>query len=464
MRDKILDFDVVVIGSGPGGYTAAVRASQLGGKVAMVEKGELGGVCLNEGCIPAKTLIATADLFGKIRKAGELGISVDNARIDYPAVIDRKERVMKRLRAGIAALFRSHGITLIKGSASFASRDRLIIDGDPASEIRFKSCVAAAGSKPLSPPGIVTDGRTVVTTSELLNMRRIPSSLLIVGGGVIGMEFASLFNLLGAKVTVVEVLPRILANMDEEISAMALGTMRKRGVEILTGSKITGIQGNAAEVAKPEGSERIEAEIIVVCAGRAPNLGGLGLENAGIGVDGGMVKVNGKMQTTTDGIYAVGDLTGKHYLAYTASAQGIAAAENAMGIESAVDYRVIPSCVFTSPEIGVAGLTEAGAKAQGRPVRVGRFPFAANGRAVILGETEGMVKVVTDEETGRILGVHMMGPESAEMIHTAVMAMKMGATAGEFQRILFGHPTLSEAMLGSVDDARKGAVDLPKRS
>lgn len=455
-----MEFEVIVIGSGPGGYTSAIRASQLGAKVAVIEKGELGGVCLNSGCIPAKTLIASADFYSKLNKAKEFGVNANGIKIDYPAVIERKEKIIKKLRTGIAGLFKSYNIELIKGNAVFANPNQINVSGQVVS---FKKCIIATGSQTIMLPNIKVDGNTVLTSTELLSLKQIPSSLLVIGGGVIGIEFASLFNQLGSKVTVVELLPRILATEDEEISQVITKILKSKGVEILTGSKLVSISGNNAHIEKPDGKAQISAEKILLCVGRKPVYDGLGLEKAGILIENGRIKVNEKMETNVSGIYAIGDAVSKYLLAYVASAEGIVAAENAYGVESAIDYGIIPTCIFTHPEISKVGLTELEAKEKGYKIKIGRFPFMASGRAMILDETEGMVKTVADEKTNAVLGVHIIGPSATEIIHTPAMAIKMEVTTEEFIRIIFSHPSLSEAILESVHDAHKQAIDLPKK-
>ncbi|MDD5686734.1 MAG: dihydrolipoyl dehydrogenase [Elusimicrobia bacterium] len=456
-----MDYDIIVIGSGPGGYVAAIRAAQLGAKVAVVDKGEVGGVCLNCGCIPTKTLIATAELFSKIKNSKEFGINIENPKVDFPAVIDRKEKIIKKLQGGISSLFRSHKIEFIKGEAKITGQNKVEVNGKT---IESSKIIIATGSSPMVLPGLVPDGKTILTSTDILINREIPQSLVIIGGGVIGIEFASLFNSLGVKVTIVEMLPRILINEDEEISTTMTRILAGKGVEIKTNSKVLKVEGNKLEIESAGVKSEINADKVLLCIGRKPNTAGLGLEKINIEVEKGFIKVNSRMETSAKNVYAVGDAAGKYLLAYTASAEGIVAAENATGKESEIDYRVIPSCIFSSPEIGSVGLTEAEAKKRGYLVKVGKFPLMASGRAVILNETKGLVKVIVDEKTDKILGVHIIGNEATELIHLPAMAIKLESTTKEFERICFGHPSLSETILEAVHDVHKQAIDLPKKN
>jgi dihydrolipoamide dehydrogenase len=458
-----MEYDIAVIGSGPGGYVSAIMASKLGAKVVVIEKGNVGGVCLNEGCIPTKTLITSAEFFAKINKAKEFGINVEEFKIDFPTVIQRKDRVIKRLGLGISSLFKSYNIEFVNGEARFLNKNQLEVIGNlKTNKVEFKRCIIATGSKSGILSNIKPDGNVILSTSDILSIKQIPSSLLIIGGGVIGVEFASLFNKLGSKVTVVEILPRILINEDEEISSVLTKILKRRGIEILTNSKVMEIKDNDVEIEKPEGRVKIQVEKVLVCVGRIPLCEDLRLENIGIEFDKNGIKVNDKMETNIKGVYAVGDVVGKYFLAYVSSAQGIVAAENACGINSEVDYSIIPKAIFTSPQIASVGLTESEIEKKGYSVKIGRFPFSANGMAVILGETEGMVKAIVDKKTEQILGIHIIGPEATELIHIGVIAMKSKLKIKEFQRILFSHPVLSETILNSIQDVDKKAVDLPK--
>ncbi len=455
-----MTYDLLVIGGGPAGYIAAIRAAQLGAKVALIEKEELGGTCLNHGCIPTKALLASADVYHKIAGAKSFGITVDGFSIDFSAVIDRKDRIVNRLRLGIGSILKSYNIEVIKGTASFTGGSS-VMAGDRF--IAFKKCIIATGSVSVNIPGLETNGKDIITSTEILNMKTLPASLLIIGGGVIGIEFASLFSCLGVKVTVVEALNKILPFEDQEIAASMSALLTKKGVELHTGAKVLKITGTTAEIEKEGKKFSVTADKILVSIGRKPNYEGLGLEKAGLALEKNRLKVNEKLETNVRGIYAVGDAASKYMLAYVASAEGIVAAENACGKDSKIDHKIIPTCVFTSPEIAHVGLTEAEAKEKGLKYRVGKFPFAASGRAHILNETDGFIKVLVDETTDGFLGVHIIGPEATEIIHSASIAMKLETTTKEMERIIFNHPTLSEGLMEAAHDAHKEAIDLPKR-
>jgi|YNPBryBLVA2012_1023415.scaffolds.fasta_scaffold01716_5 dihydrolipoamide dehydrogenase len=464
-------YDLVVIGAGPGGYPAAIRARQMGAQVLLVERDEFGGTCLNRGCIPTKALLASAEMYDRVREASRFGVAnVGTPTVDFKKVHERKDGIVRTLRGGLAGIFRSHGVDTVRGEASFTSPKTISIraaDGT-ISTVAAHSFIIATGSAPATVPGIVPDGRRILTSDHMLSMDTLPPSLLIVGGGVIGIEFASLFNRFGVQVTVVELMPRILMTEDGEIAERMRRVLEKAGVAIRVATKITSLSQSGdsvtAEMLSTDGrNERLIVSHVLVATGRRPNTEKLNLTAAGVLVERGAVVVNERMETNIPGIWAVGDVKGSWMLAYAASAEGLVAAENAFrGSRTTVDYRCIPSGIYTAPEIASVGLTEEAARKAGREVLVGRFPFAANGRAMILGSTEGFAKVVADRFTDEILGVHIIGPEATELISTASVAMGMEATLSEFQRMFFPHPSLSEAMLEAAEDCHHRAVDLPK--
>lgn len=457
------EFDVLVIGAGPGGYTAAIRAAQLGGKVAIIEKQDLGGTCLNKGCIPTKALIASVHTLHCLKKAEEFGIIAKNVKIDFSAIMTRKERIVKRLRTGIKNLLKSYHIEVIKGQAYFVSPSTIKIEDKT---LDIKKCIIATGSVISEMLGIKIDGQNIITSDDVIELEQIPSSLLIVGGGVIGLEFACIFQGLGSKVTIAEALSSILSSEDREISKALKSILAKRGMDIKTKTTVKEINLKDGKVEvilnSGENIEKILVEKVVITIGRKPQINNLGLENAGIFCEDGRIVVNNKMETNINGIYAIGDVIGGPFLAHKASAEGIVAAENALGRKTLIDYRAIPRCIFTIPEIASVGISEEEAKKKGYKVAIGKFPFMANGKAITTGDTTGFVKVVVDRETNAILGIHILGLQATELITQASLAIRLGCTINELNRIIYPHPTLSEAIWEAAQDVYQKAIDLPK--
>jgi len=457
------EFDVLVIGAGPGGYTAAIRAAQLGGKVAIIEKQDLGGTCLNKGCIPTKALIASVHTLHCLKKAEEFGIIAKNVKIDFSAIMTRKERIVKRLRTGIKNLLKSYHIEVIKGQAYFVSPSTIKIEDKT---LDIKKCIIATGSVISEMLGIKIDGQNIITSDDVIELEQIPSSLLIVGGGVIGLEFACIFQGLGSKVTIAEALSSILSSEDREISKALKSILAKRGMDIKTKTTVKEInlKDGKVEVVLNSGEniEKILVEKVVITIGRKPQINNLGLENAGIFCEDGRIVVNNKMETNIKGIYAIGDVIGGPFLAHKASAEGIVAAENALGRETLIDYRAIPRCIFTIPEIASVGISEEEARKKGYKVAIGKFPFMVNGKAITTGDTTGFVKVVVDRETNAILGIHILGLQATELITQASLAIRLGCTINELNRIIYPHPTLSEAIWEAAQDVYQKAIDLPK--
>jgi len=468
------NYDVAIIGAGPGGYVAAIRASQLGGKVAVIEKDELGGTCVNRGCIPTKTLLASAQLLDSVKKRSEFGIKSGEVCVDFSIIVKRKERIVKQLVSGIGQLFKSYGVEVIRGKGKLTERikDKLIeikIEKEDGSEekVTAKKLIIATGSIPAQIPGISIDGRDVITSDEALELEEVPASLLIVGGGVIGVEFASIFNSLGSKVTIVELLPRIIPTEDEEISEELKKFLVKSGIEVNTEVKVREIVSangkKRAIIETSRGKEEKIAHKVLIATGRKPYTEGLGLEKTGIGLDKGRILVNERMETNLPGVFAIGDVVGGVLLAHVASGEGIVASENAMGNQSKIDYRVIPNCIYSIPEVASVGLSEERAKEMGYEVAVGRFPFLANARATILGERVGMVKIVADRRNNEILGVHIVGPDATELIGEASLAIKARVTTKDLERMIHAHPTLSEAIFEAAHDVHGEAIDLKKK-
>ncbi len=450
-------FDLVVIGAGPGGYVAALRAAQLGLKVACVEKrATLGGTCLNVGCIPSKALLDSSELYALAQKRfTHHGIRVGDVKLDLPAMLRRKDDVVKTLTGGIAGLFKKNRITPFQGQGHLLAAGKVAVtkaDGGRV-ELEAPAVLLATGSEPAALPPLPFDGARVVSSTEALAFERVPEHLIVVGGGYIGLELGSVWARLGAKVTVLEFLPRILALSDAELAGLAHRLLQKQGLTFHLETRVTGCEKKKGEtvVVKAEcgGKEqRFEGDRVLVAVGRRPYSAGLGLEEAGVKVDArsGRVEVDDGFQTNVPGVYAIGDLIAGPMLAHKASEEGVALAERLAGHKTHVNYLTVPSVIYIHPELASVGLTEDQLKAEGKEYRVGKFPFAANGRARCLDETDGLVKVLADARTDRILGVHILGPRASELIAEAVLAMEYAASAEDIARTCHAHPTLSEAV------------------
>ncbi|MBX3507209.1 MAG: dihydrolipoyl dehydrogenase [Parvibaculum sp.] len=455
------NYDVVVIGSGPGGYVAAIRASQLGLKAAIVERDALGGICLNWGCIPTKALLRSAEVYETMQHAADYGLKVEKAGFDADAIVKRSRDVAAQLSNGVAFLMKKNRIDVIQGSGSLAGEGKVAVkdkDGKTR-EIGAGNVILATGARARVIEGLEPDGETVWTYREAMVPKAMPKSLIVIGSGAIGIEFASFYRAFGAEVTVVEVLDRILPVEDEEISKEAARAFKKRGIRILTGAKIgkTDISGKGAKIEVTVGgkSEMLEAEKVISAVGIVGNVENLGLEKAGVKVEKSHVVVNEWLETGAKGVYAIGDLAGPPWLAHKASHEGVIAAERIAGVKGLhpMNSGRIPGCTYSSPQIASVGMTEARAKEKGHEVKVGRFPFKANGKAIALGETGGFVKTVFDAKTGELLGAHMIGPEVTELIQGYGIAMSLETTEAELMHTIFPHPTLSEAMHEAVLDA-----------
>ncbi|MFB0527931.1 MAG: dihydrolipoyl dehydrogenase, partial [bacterium] len=435
---------------------------------------ELGGTCVNRGCIPTKTLLASARLLNSVKKGGEFGINSGEVSVDFSTISKRKERIVKQLVSGIGQLFKSYGVEVIKGKGRLTDRikDNLVeleVEKDDGSveKVMGKKLIIATGSIPAQIPGISIDKRDVMTSDQALELEEIPSSLLIVGGGVIGVEFASIFNSLGSKVTIVELLPRIIPTEDVEISEELKKFLVRSGIEVNTEVKVKEILSDNGKkkvvIETPRGKEEKIAQKVLIATGRKPYTEGLGLEKTGIGLEKGRILVNERMETNLPGIFAIGDVVGGVLLAHVASGEGIVASENALGNQSKIDYRVIPNCIYSLPEVASVGLSEERAKEMGYEVAVGRFPFLANARATIMGERIGLVKILADRTTDEILGVHIVGPDATELIAEASVAIKAKVTTKDLERMIHGHPTLSEAIFEAAHDVYGEAIDLKKK-
>ena len=457
-------FDVVVIGSGPGGYVTAIRASQLGMKTAIIEREALGGVCLNWGCIPTKALLKSGEVYDALGHLADYGLAAENRSYDFGKVIDRSRKVAKQLSSGVAFLMKKHKVEVLDGVARLEKgkdAPTVVVALKSGAERRLdaKSVILATGARARVMPsiGLVPDGERVWTYREALAPRAAPRSLLVVGSGAIGMEFASFYRALGAEVTVIEVLPRILPVEDEEISSAAHKAFERRGIKLRVGAKVTGLKaaktGVTLNLEVGGKGEKLEAEVAIVAVGIDGNVEDLGLEALGVKIDRGHVDTDGYGATNVAGLYAIGDVAGPPWLAHKASHEGVHCVEHIAGLADDHLPAAVPGCTYTTPQIASVGLTEAAAKEKGFEVKVGRFPFRVNGKAIAAGETEGLVKTVFDAATGALLGAHMIGGEVTEMIQGFALAITCEATEAELIATIFPHPTMSEAMHEASLDA-----------
>ncbi|MDA1036128.1 MAG: dihydrolipoyl dehydrogenase [Chloroflexi bacterium] len=442
-------YDVAVIGGGPGGYVAAIRASQLGLKTVCIEREALVGVCLNWGCIPSKSLIHTAEVLNTINNAESYGISVGEVSADFNVALERSRKVVDRLTRGVAALFKKHGVEHIAGHARLEG-PRSIAVGDE--RIEANNVIIATGGRPRPLPGIEVDGDTVVTYREAILQGTAPSNVVVIGGGAIGVEFGFIYNAYGAKVTLVEALPRVLPNEDPESSAVLVRSFRKRGMEVFVDSKVKQVEktssGVIVHVETPDDDDMcVSADRVLICTGILANTEDLGLEIAGVELEKGFIKVDGDMRTNVDGVFAIGDVTGKMPLAHVAQAQAVLVAERVAGQETKpIDYLSVPRATYANPQVASMGLTEAEAVEQGYEVKIGKFPFLANGKALSLDDYEGFAKVVVDESTGEVLGAHLVGHDVTELLGELSLARLLEGTNVEVGAVINAHPTLSEAI------------------
>jgi dihydrolipoamide dehydrogenase len=463
-------FDLAIIGAGPGGYVAALRAAQLGLKVAIVERDQLGGICLNWGCIPTKALLRTSELYTTMRRAGEFGLACDNVRFDLPRVVERSRKVAERLSNGVAYLMRKNKIEVIKGTARLRGQGRIAVigvGGEVLPDIEAKHIILATGARARTLPGLEPDGKLIWTYKEAMVPPSFPKSLLIVGSGAIGIEFASFYRSLGAEVTVVEALPRILPAEDAEISELARKAFARQGIAIHTGTRVERLSKGAdnvtATLAKADGgSAEIVAERVILAIGITGNIEGLGLEAVGVKIEKGHIVVDEWCGTGVPSLYAIGDVVGPPWLAHKASHEGVLCVEKIAGIDGVhpLDKTAIPACTYSAPQVASVGLSEEAARASGHALKVGRFPYSANGKAIALGETEGLVKTIFDAKTGALLGAHLIGAEATELIQGFVIAKTLETTEAELMAAIFPHPTLSEMMGESVLDAYGRALHI----
>jgi dihydrolipoamide dehydrogenase len=463
------NYDVIFIGAGPGGYVAAIRATQLGQKTAIVEKEWLGGVCLNVGCIPSKSLLKNAEVAHTLRERGrEFGFSFENLDLDFGVAVKRSRQVSGRLVKGIGFLMKKNNIDVHMGTAKLTAKDTVSVtdaDGN-TTEIKANNIVVATGAKPFIIPGVEIDGEKIVTYREAILQDKLPESVIIVGSGAIGVEFATVWNSYGVEVTIVEMLPRLVPLEDEEVSAELAKAFRRRKIKALTDHKVESIEttetGVRVKVTGEKGEQILEAEQALMSIGFKPNTEGLGLEGVGVQLtERSAVEIDERMATNVPGIWAIGDVTAKLMLAHVGSAQGIICAENIAGVETTtLNYEMMPRATYCQPQIASFGLTEAQAKERGHEIKVGRFPFQANGKALGLGESGGWVKLITDVQYGEILGAHMIGPEVTELLPELTLAQMMELTPAEIGRNVHAHPTLSEVLMEAAHSTEGHAIHI----
>ncbi len=457
--------DIAVIGAGIGGYVAALRAAQLGAKVVLIEKDRVGGVCLNWGCIPTKTLLRTAEVLQLAQEAAKYGVMVGEPALDWVVAQKRKEQVVSRLTGGVAHLLNRAGVNVLSGKATFVSPTELEVSTDEGGkQVEASSFVIASGSRPASLPLPGLDGSGVLTSDGALSLEAIPGSMLVVGAGAVGAEFAALFSACGAQVTLVEMLPRVLPALDADLGAEVERALKRSKVRVHTSSKLTRVQasdtGHAVTIESADGEIGLEVETIVLAVGRRPNVDDLGLPSVGVATGPQGIIVDERMRTNVPHVYAVGDVTGGMLLAHVAMHEGIVAVENALGHERRINYDAVPSCVFGSPEVATVGLSEEQALERGYEVQVGRFPFRANGKALAHGEYDGLVKIVAESEYGQVLGIHIVGPHASDLIQEGTMALTLEATLDEFEATIHPHPTLTEALAEAALAAQGRALHI----
>jgi dihydrolipoamide dehydrogenase len=454
------NFDVIVIGAGPGGYVTAIRAAQLKLKTAVIERDQLGGICLNWGCIPTKALLRSAEVYGHMQHAKEFGLKADGLGFDIGAVVKRSRAVSKQLNSGVGHLLKKNKVTVIKGEATLDAPGKVTVKGEGAGSYTAKHVIVATGARPRVLPGLEPDKNLVWTYFEAMVPETLPKSLLVVGSGAIGIEFASFYRTMGSDVTLVEVMPQILPVEDDEIAAHVRKRIEKQGIKVMTSAKVAGLQKNGGTVTATVEDQKGQASTLTVdrvisAVGVVGNIEGIGLEKLGVKTERGVVVTDGYGRTNVPGIYAIGDVAGPPMLAHKAEHEGVICVEAIAGLNNVhpLDKAKIPGCTYCNPQVASVGMTEKRAREAGYEVRIGRFPFIGNGKAIALGEPEGMIKTVFDARSGQLLGAHMVGAEVTELIQGYVIAMNLETTEEELMHAVFPHPTLSEMMHESVLDA-----------
>ncbi|KIH77092.1 dihydrolipoamide dehydrogenase [Geoalkalibacter ferrihydriticus] len=454
------EYDIAVVGGGPGGYVAAIRAAQQGACVCLIEAERVGGTCLNHGCIPTKALYSTALLLQRLRRAEEHGIEIEEPRFDFARAAARKDAVVKKLVGGVEQLLKAQGVELYRGQAALEEPGRLRIRRpEVTARLRAKNIILATGSRALRPKAFPVDGKNVLTSREILAIKELPKSLLIIGGGYIGCEFASIFAAFGTQVTVVEQLPRLLGGTDRQAVKEVEKAFKSAGITVHTDTAVEALEVGEGQVrVQLSGKDEATVEKVLVAVGRVPNTDGLGLEEAGVKTDKGAILVDEGMRTSQSTIFAIGDVTNIMQLAHVASYQAGIAVANALGGDEKADYRVVPSAIFTLPEIGQVGLSEEAAREQDLDIEIGRFSYQASSKALCDGEAQGLVKILTAADDGRILGASFVGEEASSLVSEAAVAMAAGLSASTLGRIIHAHPTLPEMVMEAAEDVHGLAV------
>jgi dihydrolipoamide dehydrogenase len=460
-------YSLIIVGTGPGGYVAAIRAAQLGLKTAVVEKDELGGTCLNWGCIPTKAWIVTAHLLEQIRRAKEYGIEVGEPRIQWDWLVERKNKVVRQMTGGVKTLLTGRAVDIHRGTAKLTSANKMVVtSGDTRTELSADSIMIASGAYAWLPPGFALDGERVITSQQALDLKAQPKRIAILGGGVVGCEFACFFAAVGSKVTLIEMLPRLVPAEDDEIAQTLERELKKQKIDLHLNTKLEQRADNAdgSITLTLAGGKTVDVDTVLVATGRRPYSSGMGLESAGVAIaERGKIVINDKLQTSVRNIYAIGDVTDIKQLAHFASAQGKAAAEIIAGHGAQTNWRAVPSATFTSPEIASVGLTEREARAEGRELRIGRFPFRAHGRNIADGETTGFVKLIGDAKTDQVLGAHIIGSRASELIHECSLAIAADLNLSDLAHAIHAHPTLTEALGEAAEDADGVAIHLMRQ-
>ena len=465
-------YEAIVLGGGPGGYVCAIRLGQLGVKTACVENDELGGVCLNWGCIPSKAIISAAHLYEKVSSGAEIGLVADGIRIDPAVLQDWKGKIVQKLTGGVRTLLKANGVDLISGTGRFVSRDTLEVtskDGGKDRVSATKAIVVATGSETIQIPGFPFDGERIIGAKEAVSLRKIPGRLLVIGGGVIGLELGMAYQKLGSKLTVVELTDSLLPGIDRECTKVVERRLKKLGATVKTEARAEGAEKRpdgtvAVRVTTASGTETIDCDVVLVAVGMKPRSRGIGLEEIGVEIDQrGFIKTDDVARTRVPGVYAIGDVSGAPMLAHKAMKEGEVCAEVVAGHAAGKDWVTVPAIVFTDPEIASVGLSEEAAKAEGRAVKIGKFPFAALGRAMSIRETEGFVKVLRDTDTARVVGIHLVGPAASDLVSEAALALEMGATAEDLSMTIHPHPTLGEALMEASAASLGKAIHIGNR-